>query len=156
MACCFSYKFGQQGLLEPENPRAASKCNPFLCLTNVIATPFLLLWHSVRIYVLPCIYVMLTRLGCFFCASLGIVGRLSRAGGTMPGGRARGRCLWRRGVAPPVGPPSKGGDASSSSDGAEGCRSPARVWRGVKDILAAICFREQLRVLNPAAYQTSL
>ena len=70
MACCFSYKFGQQGLLEPENPRAASKCNPCLCLTNLITTPFLLLWHSVRIYVLPCIYVMITRLGCFFCSKL--------------------------------------------------------------------------------------
>ena len=53
MACCCSYRMGQTGLLEPENAAAAVRFNPLLCLANALLTPFLLAWHSLRIYVLP-------------------------------------------------------------------------------------------------------
>ena len=70
MACCCSYRMGQTGLLEPENAAAAVRFNPLLCLANALLTPFLLAWHSLRIYVVPCIAVVLGRLGCFFCSRL--------------------------------------------------------------------------------------
>jgi hypothetical protein len=64
-------KFGKQGLLQRGNTTAGlcsgglKRSGAGLCVANLLLTPFLLVIHSIRIYVFPCMWAYLFRLCCW-------------------------------------------------------------------------------------------